>query len=169
MADDRIVVGFSGGRDSLALAAALRWVQASLGVEPCSSTSTTGYERHPAMKQREPRTLADSLDLAFQAVAVLTSLTAIHSGVGVEEAARRERYRRLFAAAARCGARAVAMAHHRGDQAETVLLHLLRGCGVHGAVAMAERSRTADSRWQIFLATYPMRIKQNRHGSGARF
>ena len=34
MSPDRIVIGFSGGRDSLALAAALRWVQVSLGVEP---------------------------------------------------------------------------------------------------------------------------------------
>src|SRR5215211_2344568 len=32
------------------------------------------------------------------------------------------------------------MAHHQEDQAETVLLHLLRGGGVHGAAGMAERS-----------------------------
>ncbi len=84
--------------------------------------------------------LADSLNLEFQIVAVPTTPTEIHPGVGVEEAARRERYRRLFAVAERCGARAVATAHHRGDQAETVLLHLLRGGGVHGAAGMAERS-----------------------------
>jgi tRNA(Ile)-lysidine synthase len=58
----------------------------------------------------------------------------------VEEAARRARYRSLFAVARRRGASAVATAHHRGDQAETVLLHLLRGSGVHGAAAMAVRS-----------------------------
>jgi tRNA(Ile)-lysidine synthase len=84
--------------------------------------------------------LAASLKLEFQAVSVSAPPTDVHSGVGVEEAARRERYRWLFEVAARCGARAVATAHHRGDQAETVLLHLLRGSGVHGAGAMGERS-----------------------------
>ena len=58
----------------------------------------------------------------------------------MEEAARRERYRSLFAVARRRGARAVATAHHRGYKAETVLLHLLRGGGVHGAAGMAVRS-----------------------------
>ena len=89
--------------------------------------------------------LADSLNLAFQVVAVSMTPTDVHPGVGVEEAARRERYRTLFAVAERCGARAVATAHHRGDQAETVLLHLLRGGGVHGAAGMAERSSSPVS------------------------
>ena len=140
MADDRIVVGFSGGRDSLALAAALRWVQASLGVEPVLAHVDHLLRTSSGDEATRAANLANALNLAFQAVAVSTSLTDLHSGVGVEEAARRERYRSLFAVAARCGARAVATAHHRGDQAETVLLHLLRGSGVHGAVAMAERS-----------------------------
>ncbi len=58
--------------------------------------------------------------------------------MGMEEAARRERYRLLFEAATEPGTRAVATGHHQGDQAETVLLHLLRGGGVHGAAGMAE-------------------------------
>jgi tRNA(Ile)-lysidine synthase len=137
---DRVVVGFSGGRDSLALAAAMRWVQASLGVEPVivhvdhRLRASSGAEAARAAK------LAESLHLDFEAVAVATAPTDVHAGVGVEEAARRERYRSLFAVAGRCSARAVATAHHRGDQAETVLLHLLRGGGVHGAAGMAERS-----------------------------
>ncbi len=137
---DRIVVGFSGGRDSLALAAALRWVQTSLGVEPLLVHVDHRLRASSAEEAIGAASLADSLNLAFQIVVVSTRPTDIHPGVGVEEAARRERYRSLFAVAKDCGARAVVTAHHRGDQAETVLLHLLRGGGVHGAAGMAERS-----------------------------
>jgi tRNA(Ile)-lysidine synthase len=76
----------------------------------------------------------------FRGVAVAASPAVAHPGVGVEEAARQERYRILFEAAVDHGAAAVATGHHREDQAETVLLHLLRGGGVHGAAGMAERS-----------------------------
>lgn len=137
---DRIVVGFSGGRDSLALAAALRWVQASLRIELVLVHVDHQLRASSAEEAMRAASLADSLDLEFQIVVLSSPPTDLHPGVGVEEAARRERYRSLFAAAERCGARAVATAHHRGDQAETVLLHLLRGGGVHGAAGMAERS-----------------------------
>jgi tRNA(Ile)-lysidine synthase len=139
-AGDRLVVGFSGGRDSLALAAALRWVQTALGVEPLlvhvdhQLRSSSGDEAGQAAR------LAASLDLEFQTIVLSPSPADVHPGVGVEEAARRERYWSLFAVARQDSARAVATAHHRGDQAETVLLHLLRGGGVHGAAGMAERS-----------------------------
>ena len=139
-AHDRIVVGFSGGRDSLALAAALRWVQVSLGVEPVLVHVDHRLRASSGDDARLASVLAESINLEFHAISVSATPTGVHSGVGVEEAARRERYRCLFEVAARCGACAVATAHHRSDQAETVLLHLLRGAGVHGAAGMAERA-----------------------------
>ena len=139
-ADDRVVVGFSGGRDSLALAAALRWVQASLGVEPVLIYVDHQLRASSGDEARRAAILAESINLEFHAVSVSAPPTSVHAGVGVEEAARRERYRCLFEVAARHGAPAVVTAHHRSDQAETVLLHLLRGAGVHGAAGMAERA-----------------------------
>jgi tRNA(Ile)-lysidine synthase len=157
--DDRIVVGFSGGRDSLALAAAFRWVQASLGVEPVLVHVNHRLRASAGDEAKRAAHLAESLNLEFQAIKVSMPPTDLHSGVGMEEAARRERYQCLFAAAAQRGARAVATAHHRGDQAETVLLHLLRGGGVHGAAAMAERSAPP-----IPAADSPRDISQENEG-----
>ena len=145
---DRIVVGFSGGRDSLALAAALRWAQCAAGIAPLLVHVDHRLRRSSGDDATRAADLARALDMEFRAVAVAATPTSMHPGVGLEEAARRERYRILFETAAHHGAAAVATAHHQGDQAETVLLHLLRGGGVHGAAGMAERSRAPipDSR-----------------------
>ncbi|HLL50879.1 MAG TPA: tRNA lysidine(34) synthetase TilS, partial [Thermomicrobiales bacterium] len=137
---DQIVVGFSGGRDSLALAGALRWATRSLGIDVV--LVHVDHQLRSSSKEEAERAaaLANALEMDFRGVVVAVSPAVAHPGVGIEEAARRERYRILFEAAADHGAAAVATAHHREDQAETVLLHLLRGGGVHGAAGMAEHS-----------------------------
>lgn len=56
--------------------------------------------------------------------------------IGLETAARNERYRFLQEAKLQCGADLIALAHHADDQAETVLMHLLRGTGPEGIAAM---------------------------------
>ncbi len=61
-------------------------------------------------------------------------------GCGMEDAARRLRYAFLFETAEKIGADAIALAHHAGDQQETVLLHALRGCDVKGLCAMRYHS-----------------------------
>ena len=56
--------------------------------------------------------------------------------LGIEEAARELRYRFLFQTAAKNNCAAVATAHHANDQAETVLMHILRGAGIDGLTGM---------------------------------
>ena len=56
----------------------------------------------------------------------------IGSGKSLEEIGREERYRFLIATAETCGARKIATGHHRDDQAETVLINLIRGSGPEG-------------------------------------
>ncbi|MDD3643402.1 MAG: tRNA lysidine(34) synthetase TilS, partial [Candidatus Krumholzibacteria bacterium] len=61
------------------------------------------------------------------------------SRTGLEEEARAARYEFLEAAAASSGASAVALAHTRDDQIETVLHHLIRGTGIRGLAGMSPR------------------------------
>lgn len=56
-----------------------------------------------------------------------------------EAMGHRERYRILRSLEKACGASRIAVAHHGDDQAETVLLHLLRGTGLEGLCGMAPR------------------------------
>lgn len=60
--------------------------------------------------------------------------------VGIETAARLARYDFLAETAYNAGANTIAVAHHADDQAETVLMHLLRGAGTHGLAGMTLRS-----------------------------
>ncbi|HSU90635.1 MAG TPA: tRNA lysidine(34) synthetase TilS, partial [Sporolactobacillaceae bacterium] len=60
----------------------------------------------------------------------------------LEERARDARYRFLNGAADAAGAEYIALAHHGDDQAETVLMRMLRGAGIAGLAAMSERGPT---------------------------
>lgn len=61
---------------------------------------------------------------------------ARREGLSLEDAARRARYAFLEETAGRAGADCIALGHHREDQAETLLLHLARGCALEGLAAM---------------------------------
>ena len=67
-------------------------------------------------------------------------------GVSLEEAARLARYRFLAETARRVGAATLAVGHNADDQAETVLMHFLRGSGPAGLRGMAPRSALDEHR-----------------------
>lgn len=80
-------------------------------------------------------------------------------GESVEAWARRERYAALREMAAAHGAGAVLLAHHRLDQAETLLLQALRGAGVAGLAAMPETAQRDGISWlRPWLGVDPSRI-----------
>lgn len=60
------------------------------------------------------------------------------SGLGIEASARQARYQALYQARDALNADYIALAHHQDDQAETMLLQLVRGAGVKGLAAMAQ-------------------------------
>ena len=64
---------------------------------------------------------------------------AARLGLGIEDCARRMRYAFLEETADALGCAAIATGHHAGDQAETVLLNLIRGCGLGGLGGIPER------------------------------
>ncbi|MCC6315498.1 MAG: tRNA lysidine(34) synthetase TilS [Thermomicrobiales bacterium] len=136
--DDLLVVGFSGGIDSLALAAALSRLARRQPVRLLLAHVDHRLRPESSAEQRRAADLAAALGTPFRPLRPAACPVETHPGQGVEEAARRERYRLLAGLVRSEGAAALVLAHQEEDQAESVLLHLLRGAGLTGARAMAE-------------------------------
>lgn len=133
-----LVVGLSGGADSLALALTTIDVAARAGIPVITVTVDHGLREGSDEEARRVADLAASLG----ARAVVETVTVGGPG-GPEGAARDARRAALRAVGAREGA-PILLGHTMDDQAETVLLRLARGSGPSSLRAIAPISREAD-------------------------
>ncbi|MEN6593864.1 MAG: tRNA lysidine(34) synthetase TilS [Clostridiaceae bacterium] len=139
---DRVLVAFSGGADSTAML--LRFNE--LLAEGKIAGLSAAHLHHGIRGQSANDDLAFCVALCNQlGVPVLTERAdapayAREKKQTLEQAARELRYAFLERARLHFQADVVAVAHHRGDQAETVLMHLLRGCGLAGLAGMRART-----------------------------
>ena len=139
---DRVLVALSGGADSVALLLAFRSALergriASLGAAHLNH----GIRGEEADRDESfCRDLCASIGVPFYARRVDVPALAKQSGQSLEAAARIARYAFLNEVLKTGGYTLLATAHHRDDQAETLLLHLLRGCGTDGLAGMRERT-----------------------------
>ncbi len=139
---ERVGIAVSGGLDSTVLAhLASRYRQAA-AASPALVLIHVDHGLRGAESDRDAafcRDLAAELCAEFCLRRVDVQEERAAGRWSPEEAARRCRYRALVAAAREADAGAVLLAHHADDQAETVLLNLLRGCGVMGLSGMPGR------------------------------
>jgi len=142
--EDRILVAFSGGADSTALLLSMMELLAEGKIAGlCAAHLDHGIRGEAAEADRDwCERFCKERGVAFYAGRADAPGKAKSAGMTLEEAARVLRYEFLERARVQSGADCVAVAHHRDDQAETVLLHLLRGCGTTGLCGMKRRSGT---------------------------
>jgi tRNA(Ile)-lysidine synthase len=145
----RVAVAASGGRDSTALLHCTARLGARLGVEVHALHVHHGLQ--PAadgwwqqVRAQCGRWARAGLPVRFHGLR-LTGAPA--AGDSIEAWARRERYRALGEGARQAGCALVLLAHHRRDQAETLLLQALRGGGPAGLAAMPASARRAGISW----------------------
>ena len=129
---DSVLVACSGGPDSVALLHLL--LELSRDIPFSVSVAHFNHQLRPqaAADERFVQDMVLALDLPFYAGRADVRASARKMGLGIEEAGRRLRYEFLERAAAEAGASKIATGHHRDDQAETVLMRLLRGTGLTG-------------------------------------
>ncbi|MBD2848413.1 tRNA lysidine(34) synthetase TilS [Paenibacillus sp. IB182496] len=139
---DRILVALSGGPDSTALLHLL------LQLAPAEGLTITAAHVDHGLRGKESAAEAEAagrlcrlLGVEVQLLKADVSGHMTRTGLGVQTAARELRYARLHEAAARCGASRVALGHQADDQAETVLMRMLRGSGLGGLSGIPVKRR----------------------------
>lgn len=130
-----ILVGVSGGADSLALMDSLH----RLGYPMAVAHLDHALRPESASDADFVRQKAAELGVPFVSERVAVRTVAKDEKLSLEEAARNVRYRFLFKQARLSNAQAVAVAHHADDQVETVLMHFLRGAALSGLSGMPYR------------------------------
>ena len=137
MPGDTVVAGVSGGADSVCLLALLDELKEKLGLTLYVIHVHHGIRGAEADRDAAfVRELAGKKNLPFCLIKKDVPAAAKELGMTEEEAGRRLRYEAMEEYAKKVGADKIALAHHRDDQAETVLFHLFRGSGPRGLRGM---------------------------------
>jgi tRNA(Ile)-lysidine synthase len=137
--DVHVLAAVSGGADSMALLRALAEVKSTVGG---AGRLLAGHVNHGLRGEQADadeawlRAEANRLNIPLEVRRHDTTKLAEQQGDGLEAAARAARYQLLADMAAGAGARFIAVAHTRDDQAETVVFRLLRGTGLAGLAGM---------------------------------
>ena len=142
-----VVVGVSGGPDSVCLLHVLRTLAPEYGVtlhvahlnhqlRGTNADEDASFVRRLATEWGLPCTI-ESRDVTAYAE---------RERLAIEEAARQMRYGFLAEVAEQVGSNTVAIAHHADDQAESVLMHVIRGSGIAGLRGMRPKSQIGDLR-----------------------
>ena len=135
-----VLVAVSGGADSTALLCFFCEIRETYPISVSCAHVEHGIRGAASEEDmRFVKALCEQKNVPFYGGRVDAPGYARAHGCGLEEAARALRYDFLEGTAEAVGADAIALAHHRGDQAETVLLHAARGSDIRGLCAMRWR------------------------------
>jgi tRNA(Ile)-lysidine synthase len=128
---DGVVVALSGGPDSTALLVILTQIAEEIGFNLIAAHINHGLRGEESNEdEKYSRELSEKMGVAF--VAHKIDKTGVAKGVSPEDYYRRQRYSFLNKVAQEQRAKKIALGHNLQDQAETVLLNLLRGSGLEG-------------------------------------
>ena len=126
---DKIIVGVSGGPDSIALLYILFFLQDELGVELHVAHFNHRLRQSSRKDQKFVEQFCSKLHLPFHTR--VANKLLLRKG-SIEDVARRHRFHFFIHLAKKIKAQHIALGHTQNDFAETVLLHLLRGSGLQG-------------------------------------
>ena len=136
---DTLLVGVSGGSDSVALLHVLDRLRHIFAFQLLAVHFNHQLRKDAERDESFVEQFCHSLHIPCQSVRLTIKRTKNQSSV--EDNARQARLRHLKRISKKHGADKIALAHHRDDCAETVLMHILRGTGLQGLKGIPPQTR----------------------------
>ena len=135
--DDIIVVAVSGGPDSMCLLNSLYNMKEKLAIKKLVVAHVNHMLREEAEEETQfVKRYCKNKNIDFFVKYVNIKELSEHNKTGEEETGRIERYKFFEEVAKEVNANKIAIAHNYNDNAETVLMHLLRGSGIPGLIGI---------------------------------
>lgn len=138
---ETVVVAVSGGPDSSALLHLLQKVSGLYKLRLVVAHLNHCMRPEADREAREVKKWSEGMGLSCEIKAVDVRKLKEIRGVSEEVAGREARYAHLFSVARVYGAKKIALGHHLDDQAETVLLNVIRGTGIDGLAGILPKTK----------------------------
>lgn len=130
---DRVLIGLSGGADSVFLLYVLKTISEEFGFEIGACHIEHGIRGSESVHDMEfSEKLCKDLGIPFYAKQFDVPAVSRDQKISVETAARNVRYSYFEEVSKKDGFNLIATAHHRDDKVETILMNIIRGCSLRG-------------------------------------
>jgi len=140
--DLTVLAAVSGGPDSMAMLHLLRQMAEEKPMRIVAAHVNHRFREEESAKEAElVARAAQSWGIPLETAVIDMPSYIKETGRNAQEAAREKRYAFFREAAERHGADTLMLAHHADDQAETVLMRIIRGTGVSGLAGIPERRK----------------------------
>ena len=136
---DHIIIGVSGGADSVYLLLILNELRESMNLTITVVHINHMIRREAVDDQKFVQDLCGQLLIPCKIFEIDVKQIAKREKMSLEEAGRKARYDAFAKTMKKYNADKIAIAHHQNDQAETFLYRVVRGTGIYGAGAMREK------------------------------
>ena len=137
--NDKLVLGVSGGPDSMTMLYVLNKLSNELHFEMVVAHINHGIREEATEDEQYVEKWCKKLEIPFFVLHCDVKEMAKLQKIGIEEAGRKARYEFFNEIAKRCGANKIAIAHNKNDNSETIIMNLMRGSGSKGLCGICSK------------------------------
>lgn len=131
-ANDKIVLGVSGGPDSLFMLDILNNLKEILGIQLVVAHINHMIRPEADSEEEFVKEFCEKLNVEFYSKRIEVEKYANNNKIGLEEAGRKIRYEFFEEILKKTGSNKIAVAHNKNDKVETIIMNILRGSGISG-------------------------------------